>query len=221
MLISHSHRFIFFHVAKTGGLSVREALLPYAEEPARFKIPRPAREDREGKPNPLYTVWETLLLHAKASDARRELGEELFRSYFKFAFVRNPWDWHVSMYHFILREPTHIRHRLVSDMGSFEQFLHWVVKTPNPYPKGATRTQLDALCAPDRSLLVDAVGRYEHLSTDFQRFCNQLNVQADLGHLNRSHHASYTQYYTQETRALIAEHFKEDIQTFGYTFGAP
>ena len=43
MLISHSHRFIFFHVAKTAGLSVRNALQPYAEEPTKFKIKRPPK----------------------------------------------------------------------------------------------------------------------------------------------------------------------------------
>ena len=30
--------------------------------------------------NPLYKVWETLLLHAKASDAKKELPPEVFEA---------------------------------------------------------------------------------------------------------------------------------------------
>ena len=100
MLISHSHRFIFFHVAKTGGMSVRKALLPYTEEPARFKIKRPPAH-KAGRPNPFYAIWEALLLHATARDAQKELPATVFDEYYKFAFVRNPWDWQVSMYNII------------------------------------------------------------------------------------------------------------------------
>lgn len=217
MLISHSHRFIFFHVAKTGGLSVREALLPYATEPEHFKIIRPPREI-QGQPNPVYEMWQTLLLHARAADARRALPPETFQSYFKFAFVRNPWDWHVSMYHFILREPAHARHALVRALGSFEGYVRWVVNESHPYPKGATKFQLDALCDSDRRLQVDEVGRYESLSEDFQRFCARLGIRAELPHLNRSAHHAYQAYYTPETRELIGTCFREDVQTFGYTF---
>ena len=218
MLISHSHNFIFFHVAKTGGLSVRDALLPFATEPEHFKIVRPAREI-QGQPNPVYEMWQTLLLHARADDARRALPPETFQQYFKFAFVRNPWDWHVSMYHFILREPDHTRYALVRALGSFDAFIHWVVNTSNPYPKGATKFQLDALCDKNRQLLVDAVGRYESLEEDFQRFCRQLGLQLTLPHLNRSAHTAYQAYYTPETRDLLGRCFNEDIQTFGYSFG--
>lgn len=220
MLISHSHRFIFFHVAKTGGISVRRALEPYAEEPERFKIPRPARM-KAGKPNPFYGVWEAMLLHAKASDAQRELPVEVFEPYFKFAFVRNPWDLQVSMYHFILREETHIRHALVRSLGSFEAYLEWLVQTPNPFPKGATRLQQEPLIDATGRLLVDFVGRYEHLAEDFEQVCQHLRLSVQLPHLNRTEHQDFRRYYTDATRALVARHFAEDIERFGYTFDGP
>jgi hypothetical protein len=53
-------------------MSMRDALLPYAEEPDRFKIKRPPAQ-KAGRPNPFYAVWEALLLHATASDAQRAL----------------------------------------------------------------------------------------------------------------------------------------------------
>jgi hypothetical protein len=225
MLISHSHRFIFFHVAKTAGLSVREALMPYTEEPTQFKIKRPPRL-KDGKPNPFYTVWEALLLHSKASDAQKELPPGIFERYYKFAFVRNPWDWQVSMYHFILSDSTNARHQLVKSFGSnvilrnegFERYLEWVIATPHPFAKGATKFQKDALTDRDGKLLVDFVGRYETLAQDFSHVCQTLNIATQLPHVNKSAHHDYRDYYTERTQQMVAEHFAEDVELFGYTF---
>lgn len=219
MLISHSHRFIFFHVAKTGGMSVRDTLLPYTQEPEHFKIHRPLPH-KNGKPNPFYTVWEALLLHARASEAQRELPTELFQNYFKFAFVRNPWDWQVSMYHFILNEPTHIRYSQVAALGSFARYLDWVVSTPSPYPKGAAKHQHEAITDGEGRLLVDFVGHYETLEQDFAQVCHEVGVVAHLPHLNRSSHRPYWTYYNEETQQTVAEHFARDIEMFGYAFRA-
>lgn len=217
MLISHSHRFIFFHVAKTAGLSVRDALQPYSEEPTEFKIKRPPRL-RAGQPNPFYAVWEALLIHARASDAQRQLPTAIFDGYFKFAFVRNPWDWQVSMYHFILSEPTHVKHALVKSFGSFDRYLAWVIETPNPYAKGAAKLQNEVITDGEGNLLVDFVGRYETLAQDFAQVCHRLNITAQLPHINKSTHHDYRAYYDARTRRMVAEHFAADIELFGYRF---
>ena len=217
MLISHSHQFIFFHVAKTAGLSLRNALLPYAEEPTKFKIKRPPQV-KAGQLNPFYAVWEALLIHAKASDAQRELPAAIFERYYKFAFVRNPWDWQVSMYHFILSEPTHVKHALVRSFGTFERYLEWVIDSPNPYAKGATKLQQEVLTDGAGNLLVDFVGRYETLVQDFAQICEQLKIVAQLPHVNKSAHNDYRAYYTARTQQLVAAHFAADIELFGYTF---
>jgi len=54
MVISYTHQFIFFHVAKVAGISIREALKEYTQEPEKFKIKRPPRRIN-GRANPLYT----------------------------------------------------------------------------------------------------------------------------------------------------------------------
>ena len=217
MLISHSHRFIFIHVGKTGGMSMREVLKPYAEEPERFKMRRPPRFNGD-RPNPLYTAWETLLLHAKAKDVRKELPAEVFDSYYKFAFVRNPWDLQVSMYHFILRETTASRHAQVKALGSFDAFVEWVAATPDPYPKGITKLQSEMIADDLGKPLMNFLGRYETLAEDYARIGETLNIEARLPHLNQSAHRDYRTYYDGRTRKLIGEHFQSDIEMFGYTF---
>jgi hypothetical protein len=220
MLISHSHQFIFFHVPKVAGLSIADALKDYVKEPEKFKVARPPEKSANGEPNPMYEMWKSLLLHAKARDAQKELSSEVFDKYYKFAFVRNPWDWQISMYHFILQDSTNLLYKKVKPMSGFEEFLDWVIntKTLNIYPKGATKLQKDILTDKEGHLLVDFVGRYETLARDFQSVCQKLNLKTSLPHVHKSKHKDYRSYYNDETKAIVAEHFKVDIELFGYTF---
>ncbi len=221
MLVSYSHRFIFIHVGKTGGMSVRKVLEPLSTEPEKFKIHRPLKSIGD-RPNPMYSVWETLLLHAKASDAKKELPPEVFNNFYKFAFVRNPWDLQVSMYHFVLREPTAPTHEEVKNCGSFDAFIDWVAQTAAPYPRGITKLQRDMVTDADGTLLVDFTGRYETLEDDFAHVTKVLGIDAELPHLNRSAHLDYRTYYNDHTKAVVAECFRSDIERFGYTFdGVP
>lgn len=216
MLISHDKRFLFFHVAKVAGLSLREALAPYVVEPEKFKIRRPIKFIK-GELNPLYVIWDSTLIHATALATQKEFGEELFQSYFKFAFVRNPWDWHVSMYHFILKETAHIHHQQVKNL-SFSEYVRWMIEEKKPFARGATRFQKDMLCNNKGEILVDFIGRFENLADDFDYICQCLNLQATMPFLNKSQHRSYQSYYDDETRDLIAVHCKDDIALFGYEF---
>jgi hypothetical protein len=217
MLISYSHQFIFFHITKTAGSSIKESLKNYAQELQKFKINRPPKMLGE-QINPLYEMWESFLWHAKARDAQKELPEEVYNRFYKFAFVRNPWDWQVSYYHFILKEKAHIKHQFVKSMDGFEEYLQWVINTKNPFPKGATKLQKDIITDSTGKLIVDFVGRYETLEADFSTICQVLNLQATLPYLNQSKHQDYQSYYNEKTRKLVEEHFQEDIALFGYTF---
>lgn len=218
MLISYTHKFIFFHVAKVAGISIREALKEYAQEPRDLKLRRPP-EVIGGNPNPMYAMWETYLLHTRARDAARILPAEVYHSFYKFAFVRNPWDWQVSMYHFLLKETGNPRYDLVRSLPGFDAYLEWVIQTEKPYPRGAAKFQHEMVVDQTGTVLVDFVGRFETLSEDIAHVGQHLNIDIVLPYLNQSQHRDYRSYYNEHTRALVAEHFREDIERFAYRFG--
>lgn len=74
-LISESHNFIFIHIPKNAGSSIRKALNKYA---------RPF----------LYE-------HEKAESIKCHIGTK-FYDYFRFAVIRNPWARLASMYNYLL-----------------------------------------------------------------------------------------------------------------------
>jgi hypothetical protein len=87
---------IFFHIPKTGGLSIAEAL--FGNRAAG---------------------------HIRAEDARLIFGAWGFQRFFKFCIVRNPWDWLVSAYHYLKTHPTSSAAPLVQT-HSFPDFIGFI-----------------------------------------------------------------------------------------------
>ena len=68
-------------------------------------------------------------------------------------------------------------------------------------------------------ILVDFIGKFENLEKDFNFICEKIGIDAELPHINYSKRKNkYRDYYTEETRDLIGEYYKEEIELFGYEF---
>jgi len=210
MLISYSHRFIFIHIYKVAGSSVRWALREHAHQPDRVLANRLLRKVGMDIALP-FRKCEEFPAHMKARDIREELPPKVYDKFYKFAFVRNPWDWQVSLYHFMLENTSHLQHELAKSMSGFDEYMEWRVTEDK-------HLQKDFVTDENGIQIVDFVGRYERLSDDFQHVCRALGISASLPHVNRSSHGDYRSHYDYRTIKMVEEHFKEDIEFFGYTF---
>jgi hypothetical protein len=211
MLISDDHRFLFVHIPKTAGSSVTQVLAPHARQPMDHWMNRLVA--RCGLRSNLLTTHRHRWFrrHTPAYRLRQLLPTQVYREYFKFAFVRNPWDWLVSYYHFVLEREHHRRYRQIRALGSFEAFVS--------YECGRGKFLQSPFITDSRGqLIVDFVGRFECLQDDFNLICRKLRLNVSLVCRNRSQHRDYRDYYNRQTRALVAEGYREDIQRFGYTF---
>lgn len=218
MLISYSHRFLFVHIYKVAGTSISDSLRRYTASTLDRHSPVLRFLRRLGVH---YLVPRHRLhkmrarRHATAREIREELSAEVFGGLYKFAFVRNPWDWQVSLYHFALQDAAHPQHQLTKAFGSFDKYIEWRVS--DHY-----RLQKEFVVDDDDRLLVDFVGRYETLARDFAKICDRLGIdRARLPHSRSSPHRDYRTYYTPRTAALVAETFREDIELFGYQSEQP
>lgn len=148
--------------------------------------------------------------HISSSELKAQLDPKFFDNYYKFSFVRNPWDWQVSLYHFARQLKSHHQHELTMKM-SFEEYITWRVTEDK-------HLQKEFMYDKEGNCLVDYIGKLENIETDFKQIVKNIGVDATLAHSNKSKHKHYQEYYTPETRQLIAEHFAEDIELFGYEF---
>lgn len=149
--------------------------------------------------------------HAKASEIIAKVGKDVFESYFTFAFVRNPWDWQVSLYKYMLRDEGHFQHQRIKGFRDFDEYIRW--RCANE-----VRFQKDFVFSTEGEQLVDFIGKYERLDDDFQAICSRLGISATLAKLNVSNTKPYQDYYNEETIDLVRRAFEPDISLFGYDF---
>lgn len=212
-LISRKRKFVFIHIYKVAGHSVNEALERYEEWNRvkkasrfvwRFSLLRMGGlREALGLKN-TYPVLD----HLMARDIKPLLPD--YDSYFKFCFVRNPWDWQVSLYHFASQRWYTRSHKQTAER-TFDEYIRWRCD-------GNFRLQKDFITDYDGAMLVDYVGKMETIEADFAHVCERLNIRNTLRHLNRSDHRDYRSYYSDETRDLVARTFRDDIEAFGYSF---
>ena len=160
-----------------------------------------------------HRVLEYLYL-LRSKRRRTEIGRQLFNSYFKFGFVRNPWDRVVSLYE--RTEPLQMK-----DKMSFDQFVDWIQYSSSTCIHSSPhRYQLDWFVDASGNMLTDFIGKFERLETDWAFVAQKLGIAEPLPHKRanpRSRH--YTEYYNNRRREIIAKKFKVDIDNFGYEFG--
>ncbi|HKJ71471.1 MAG TPA: sulfotransferase family 2 domain-containing protein [Gammaproteobacteria bacterium] len=218
MLYSYRYRFLFVHLAKTGGTSVRTALDRYRWRDPMFY---PQIICRRLSDLTRRRMGVRIPRHAKAITAQEMLPKDLFESLFKFAFVRNPWDLQVSSWYHIARERPH----LVAGIDDFESFLHWKFDDPErPYHyivDASTEPQWHSLMDFNGSRIVDFVGHYETLVDDYHEACRRIGLKRppELPHKRKAEGRSdYRAYYTDRAAEIIDRHFRIDIDNLGYTF---
>ncbi len=209
MLISHSKKFIFIHNYKTAGTSIKTVLTPFADYSNKSRNPLKRIKYLRG----IYPSFfsRSLPAHSKASEIKQELGES-YEKYFSFAFIRNPWDWQVSLYMYMLKNTSHHQHSFIKQMDGFDQYIRWRCEHE-------VRLQADFVCDKSGTLLVNYIGRFEHLQKSIDTICRNIGIPlAKLPHKNRSNEGSYKQFYSNETIQLVRKSFELDIELFGYEF---
>ena len=213
-MISHKHKCIFVQVPKTGSTSIRVLLgKPIRPHLNLWEI-KTLMESywpvRGGRTNRIIESFYLML----PRERRLEIGRQQFESYFKFGFVRNPWDRVVSLYE--RREATELRAQM-----TFDQFVDWIQYSSSTCIHSSPhRYQLDWFVDPNGKVLADFIGRFERLEQDWAFVARKLGLSERLPHSRanpRPRH--YTDYYTERTRRVVAEKFRVDIETFGYLFG--
>ncbi len=229
MILSHAHRFIYIKTYKTASTSIEAALseicgpddvITEASEQLRGARKQHAQNYRLEHPLvPKRPLWKTLLgrperyyhpsigyyEHMPAWRVRGYVGEEIWRSYYKFSFERNPWDRQVSWFHY----------KTKSKMAkpAFDAF--------NQDKKRAYVGNYD-LYSEENKIVLDFVGRYEDLEAGFATVLSAVGlsgrVTLPVTNVSKAKAQDYRSYYSDESREMIAGWYAREIAHFGYAF---
>lgn len=226
MLISFKHKFIFIHNYKVAGTSVKNALSDYG---LMNPIITNARANRliessffrKGYTNKYFRrLFRKLNLpgtcdfksHLHSTKIEKLLPVEVYNDFFKFGFVRNPWDWQVSLYHYMSQVKGHHQGEIAKMFTSFEAYLDWRITSDK-------HSQKDFFYDKNNNKKVNFIGKIENMENDFNTICSMIGIDATLGHKNSSKRKNdYRKYYNSQTKNLLADHFEDDIKLFNYEF---
>jgi len=148
--------------------------------------------------------------HLLASEYQDLLGKEKFDKTYKFGFVRNPWDWQVSIYHFTLQTPRHFQHQIIKDLGSFKEYIYW--RRDNEY-----KLQSDFFEIEGKNVM-NFIGKLENIDQDFEIISQKIGLKAELPKLRTAQRSNYQDYYDRDTKNIVESIFAKDIENFSYEY---
>jgi hypothetical protein len=215
MLLSDD--FVYLHMPKTGGGTIRSVL----------ETVLPKHYVRKGPHPHVHPGWR--LIPADAADLP------------VFCHVRNPWDWYVSWYCYACPRkrpnPRKLWQSAFGDQPDFHTFVRRACtgKLEHDRPEIAdalrggmdfyTARWLDLVGGLDDERL--CVGRFERLFEDLEAFMRSADApvpddfiaratEVEGVHLGRR--GPYQDYYDDETRALVERSSSHFLERFGYRF---
>lgn len=215
-MISHEYKFIFIHIGRTAGCSIERTLCgDYCGNESQLTMNKwvlyPESEEFVKK-HP-----ETQAGHWLPSEIKGFFGEETYNEYLKFTVVRNPWQRMLSQF------------KKTQDKKDGMPFKDWVIKSFVL----KDRNMDERFYKPCKWWIdneMDYIIRYENLDEDFSKLLDKIGIDNSLklekvkmlpswnNSADDIDSVNYQDYYNEETKKIIENNFKEDIEEFGYDF---
>ncbi len=197
--VDYDNKYIFIPVPKTGSCSIHYVL---------------GHTKNWGEPSEHHAGIQKVLL-----------DHPLGLIFFKFGFVRNPWDRIFSLYFdFTLkREKQYSRLVVLKNdlLSEFRDFNDFCIRFAD------SGWAQDIFLQPQHSLVtlvdgtpIDFIGKYENLNSDFRIVSDILNlVPQELPRINPGvYHGTYRDYFNNEAKLAVAKFYKEDIERYNYIY---
>ena len=188
MIYSKDKNFLFIHIPKTAGTTLRKALAPYQSgRRPRLGLIK-SRLQRYGFYQLNFAMMKIFgpFKHITARQARRLMGKKKFEAAYKFAIIRRPEDWVVSSWRFAARRPRHIFH---SQAKSCKNLMEWIDVIEHSYRREIAAfggIQASYIYDESGTLLVDKILQLETLTQDIAAIAKVINAPITLEYENVS-----------------------------------
>ena len=211
-MISHKYKCIFLHIPKTAGTSINS-----------FYLDKSLKHS-EANYDYLYGWCPKRKLHMQHATVKQLLETDLvsqkeWENYFKFCFVRNPWDRAFSDYYWMMndRKIKDSFENYINKQGKFSKVLN--DKTNINYRGDHLISQSEFLdtngVAP-----INFIGRFENFEKDILKVNKELGIDEKFNiHLNKGKvKKHYSKFYNSAKKDMVEEKYNEDIVNFGYCY---
>jgi len=227
-IVHDGHEFVYFVVQKVACTSIKSAIKPL------FDLETPTGDGggsgKKTSQGGIHKRFDRSRYQINENKLLRRMDRK-YRNYFKFGFVRNPWDRIVSCYFNKLKvdgaglglPDEEIDVELYPGMP-FAEFVEAVHAIPDESSNPHFKSQHTVFCPRgDGMVLADFVGRFEDMAAGFDIVTRKIGVdgEIELPHKLRSENREgrlYTEFYDDRLRKLVHERFRDDVEIFEYSF---
>lgn len=206
MFYDDDHKLLHVHIPRTGGESIRYAM---AMESTNYVINEPR-------------------IHASANEIRDFIGKRHWQDYYKFAVSRNPYEWYVSLWRYLMNNEIWLRkdphwakltpkymfhYKREFLLGTIDNWLfnfRWNCWSPNVSTSITKTTQVDWLNSDvDLWDINDIPKLVTHLK-------NISGIKLSVPHINISERKDFRSYYTSRSWDYVTKLNKTLINTRQY-----
>lgn len=203
MPISHQYKCVFVHIPKNGGSTIEDYLdIKGKDRDIEMKITF----------NGVNAAWRHL-----PAPTIREIYPEIYSEYYKFTFVRNPYDRVVSEYFWQNRSNPDLLNN--SEEVLVKKFTSWMYATYKNQSSHKTCQQYRFLYDLDGNFMVDQVFRFENFKTEIKKLLSKLEIKNKENiHANKSRHIiDKNLLLNEKNKKFIFQKFELDFKLFGYS----
>ena len=227
-MIHHAHKCIFIHIPKTGGTSIETSLTGIdwyfvnkgiekhctLDELERFPYMGKDAGKQAGKIYPKYRFHAPDERKEVQAASRRLFPPEALESYFKFTFVRNPFEWVVSTFFW----SDALKKKYKEDFNFFVQ-KHLAENRNHFHSDSQYRYTLHK-----GSPVMNFIGKFENFAQDFSTVMRNLGLPDGTKplHLNKNKsrpQVKYQEIYDKKSLDIVYNKYKLDFKKFNYEYG--
>jgi Sulfotransferase family len=206
-LIFHDRKAIFLHIGKTAGSAIENFFAPTPRDASQANLD-------------IIYGWDEyrqiFLQHATLETVKSICSKKIFKEYFKFSIVRNPFDRIISVY-------SYDSSYFIRRFGSFSGFifnLPIACKLQTAIGGGHLCRQVDFVFDKDGQR-IDFVAKFEGLNRELPRLASCLKVESiELPSPVKSSHLLRKMFLSQldaKMVRVIQDVYRDDFERFDYS----
>jgi hypothetical protein len=208
MPICYNNKYVFVHIPKTGGSSII----------SRLDV---EKRIHSFTGHGMQILFKNILCvdgHIPAF-LFKEIRPDIFDRFYRFSFIRNPYDRAVSEFLWIFRDEWKTQTYSLTDQEMKDKFEVWLFSYYIDKENSRKCTQKWYLfCKSKRRLLVNDIYKFENFESEFEKLTKKLNINPiNIDILKQAKiEVDRNMLLTEKNKEYIYRVFQEDFETFGY-----
>lgn len=213
--VNHDLKAIYIHIHKTGGTTMAMNLKKhynfqtyYLRRPdhSQFCFDKKKKKyiNYENRIHGIINYYKT----SKFINRKMNMNQEKWQTYFKFCFIRNPYDRMISAWNHVNRFNIPFKNFMnLKNTCNDVEYMHMFMP------------QYRSMINEKAKLCIDYIGHFETFEEDFQTILKKLNVLSKHNiqeKLNSRNHKPFYEYYDQEALNKVNILMNEDFNHLTY-----